>query len=161
MNVGELLCAFVVMSGAAAHAQEGLPAGDGVAVQVVSVLATNSGELIDPRLSAVRRHFSDLPYSSYQLLRRQTRHVAWGDQARFNLPGARELNVQPRRRDDDGVALSVGLRGERRRRLVDTDLCLQDHRVLVVDGTPYGDGVLVVLVGTTPDSMARKTEQGR
>jgi hypothetical protein len=123
-------------------------AQDGVAVQVVTVLATNTPPVTDPRLGSLERHFVGLPYTSYRVLRSQTRRVAWGTQVRFNLPGRGELDVRPKTRESTGVALAVGLKGEERRPLVDTDLCLQDHRVLLVGGPRHRDGVLIVVVGT-------------
>ncbi len=124
-------------------------AEEGVALRVLSVLATNSGAAaaLDPRLLAMQQHLSGLPYSSYQVLREQTRYVTWGGRVRFNLPGPGELKIRPKTRDVGGVALKVGLSGQQRRPLVDTDLCLQDHRILLVGGPRHRGGVLIVLVG--------------
>ena len=125
-------------------------AEEGVALRVLSVLATNSGDALDPRLLALQQHLSGLPYSSYQVLREQTRYVTWGGRVRFNLPGPGELKIRPKTRDSAGVALKVGLRGQQRRALVDTDLCLQDHRILLVGGPRHRGGVLIVLIGAIP-----------
>jgi hypothetical protein len=125
-------------------------ADEGVALRVLSVLATNSGEALDPRLMALQQHLSGLPYSSYQVLREQTRYVTWGGRVRINLPGPGELKIRPKTREAAGVALKVGLSGQRRRTLVDTDLCLQDHRILLVGGPRHRGGVLIVLVGAVP-----------
>ena len=146
MTAGALACAVALLAAPDANGQTA--ARDGVAVEVVSVLATNAGPVVDPGLGTLQQYFAGLPYSSFRVLRRQTRHVAWGARARFNLPGPRELDVRPKTREAAGVALAVGLTGEARRPLVDTDLCLQDHRVLLVGGPRHGDGVLIVVVGT-------------
>jgi hypothetical protein len=130
-------------------------ADSGVALRVLSVLATTSGHTVDPRLQPFAQHFTGLPYSSYEVLREQTRYVSWGGRARFNLPGHGELKIRPKTRDQAGVALQVGLRGQRRRSLVDTDLCLQDHRVLLVGGTRHRGGVLIVVVGAMPAAGAQ------
>jgi hypothetical protein len=125
-------------------------AGEGVALEVISVLATKSGQMFDPRLRHHRQHFVGDPFSSfssYRLLRRQLRYVAWGGQARFNLPGPGELKVRPKMRESAGVSLNVALRGAQRRRLVDTSVCLQDHRLLLVGGQRHRNGVLIVLIG--------------
>lgn len=135
------------------------PAGaeEGVALRVLSVLATNSGAALDPRLGALQQHLSGLPYSSFQVLREQTRYVTWGGRVRFNLPGPGELKIRPKPRDGGGVTLRVGLRGRQRRPVVDTDLCLQDHRILLVGGPRHRGGVLIILVGavTLPASAVR------
>jgi hypothetical protein len=130
-----------------------VPVGaEGVALEVVSVLATNSGGALDPRLSGHQPHLAGFPYTTYRLLRRQVRFVPWGQRARFNLPGPGELKVRPNTRERTGIALNVALRGQQRRRLVDTSLCLQDHRVLVVGGPRYLNGVLIVVIGAVAGS---------
>ena len=146
MPSGRLSLALALILGTVA----GALADEGVALRVLSVLATNSGDAVDPRLVALQQHLAGLPYSSYQVLREQTRYVTWGGRVRFNLPGPGELKIRPKTRDDAGVALKVGLSGQRRRPLVDTDLCLQDHRILLVGGPRHRGGVLIVLVGAVP-----------
>jgi hypothetical protein len=144
---GCLSLGLALVLGAIAGPQPAV-AEEGVALRVLSVLATNSGAVVDPRLVALQQHLSGLPYSSYQVLREQTRYVTYGGRVRFNLPGPGELKIRPKTRDDAGLALKVGLSGQQRRPLVDTDLCLQDHRVLLVGGPRHRGGVLIVLVGT-------------
>ena len=146
MSVSRTLCALTVTAVTLA----GIPlraGADGVALEVVSVLATNSGSALDPRLRGQRPNLVGFPYSSYRLLRRQVRFVPWGRRARFNLPGPGELKVSPKNREGTGIALNLALRGQQRRRLVDTSLCLQDHRVLLVGGPRHLNGVLIIVVG--------------
>jgi hypothetical protein len=146
VSVSRTLCALVVT--AVALAGTPLPArAGGVALEVVSVLATNSGSVLDPRLRRQRPNLVGFPYSSYRLLRREVRFVPWGRRARFNLPGPGELKVSPRNREGAGIALNLALRGQQRRRLIDTSLCLQDHRVLLVGGPRHRNGVLIIVVG--------------
>ena len=146
MSVSRTLYALMVT--AVTLAGTPLRAGaDGVALEVVSVLATNSGSVLDPRLRGQRPHLVGFPYSSYHLLRREVRFVPWGRRARFNLPGPGELKVSPKNREGTGIALNLALRGQQRRRLVDTSLCLQDHRVLLVGGPRHRNGVLIIVVG--------------
>jgi hypothetical protein len=122
---------------------------NGVAVEVVTVLASNIDTAFDPRLRAHQPYFVSFPYTSYRLLRTQTQLVPWGGRARFNLPGRGELRVWPKAREESGVALNLALRGAGRRHLVDTSVCLQDHRVLLVGGPRHQHGVLILLIGAT------------
>lgn len=122
---------------------------NGVAVEVVTVLASNIDSVVDPRLRTHQSYFGTFPYSSYRLLRKQTQYVPWGGRARFNLPGRGELRVWPKAREESGVALNLALRGAGRRRLVDTSVCLQDHRVLLVGGPRHQYGVLILLIGAS------------
>ena len=147
MSVNRNLCVLLVAAASFASMVPTVAQADGVAFEVVSVLATKAGGAFDPRLGAHRSQLVGFPYSSYRLLRRQTRFVPWGRRVRFNLPGTGELKVRPKTRESAGIALNVALRGQERRRLVDTSLCLQDHRVLLVGGPRHLNGVLIILIG--------------
>ena len=144
-SVWAILC-FVVLAALPASTAGAQPAS-GVAVEVVTVLASNVGDTFDPRLRTHQPYLVSFPYTSYRLLRRQTQHVPWGGRARFNLPGRGELRVWPTAREKSGVALNLALRGAGRRHLVDTSVCLQDHRVLLVGGPRHQHGVLILLIG--------------
>ncbi len=146
MSVNRTLCTVMVTAVTLASTPLQVVAG-GVAVEVVSVLATKSGGVLDPRLRGHRPHLVGFPYSSYHLLRRQVRFIEWGRRARFNLPGPGELKVRPKGRERSGIALNVALRGQQRRRLVDSSLYLQDHRVLLVGGPRHRNGVLIIVIG--------------
>lgn len=137
----------LVMLAAVPASTAGAEPATGVAVEVLTVLASNIDNALDPRLRTHQPHFISFPYSSYRLLRRQVQHVPWGGRARFNLPGRGELRVWPKAREESGVALNLALRGAGRRSLVDTSVCLQDHRVLLVGGPRYQHGVLILLIG--------------
>lgn len=128
----------------------------GVAVEVVTVLASNIDNVVDPRLRARESYFLSFPYSSYRLLRRQIQQVPWGGRARFNLPGRGELRVWPKAREKAGVALNLALSGAGRQKLVDTSVCLQDHRVLLVGGPRHRNGVLILLIGANAGGGAAK-----
>ena len=146
MSASGVVTAAILLVGSAVGSQPAA-AADGVAVRVVTVLATNTGRAVfDPRLQRLQPQLAGLEFSSYRLLRRQKRYVLWGRPARFSLPGRAELKVRPKTRESAGIALNLRLRGQRRRRLVDTDLCLQDHRVLLMGGPRHRDGVLIVIV---------------
>jgi hypothetical protein len=151
VSAGAVLCSAIlgVLPLASATPPTATP---GVAVEVITVLASYGGNAFDPRLQTHEPHFVAFPYSSYRLLRRQMRQVPWGGRARFNLPGAGELKVKPRTREDAGVALNLALRGQEGRSLFDTSVCLQDHRVLLVGGPRHRDGVLILLIGATAGS---------
>jgi hypothetical protein len=149
-----LVSTAAVVAALAGHVS-GAGAGEGVALEVVSVLATNVPAATDARLAGYERHFVGLPYSSFRILRQETRRVAWGARARFNLPGPGELKIRPKIREASGIALNVGLTGPAQRALVDTDLCLQDHRVLMVGGPRHRGGVLIVFVAAEIPNRGR------
>lgn len=153
MNPGRTL-SFVAFFLAALAASAGNPSSaraDGIDLEIISVLARNQGNALDPRLRGHRSYLVGFPYSSFELLRRQKRHISWGRQVRFNLPGPGEVAVKPQMREKAGVALKVALRGPQKRRLVETHLCLQDHRVLMMGGPRHRDGVLIILVSPIGD----------
>jgi hypothetical protein len=150
VSAGGLCALGLVLAGLLAPAARA--AAESVAVRVVTVLATNSpGATFDAQLAGYRRHLARVPYSSFRLLRQQVRHVAWGSRASFNLPGRRSLDVRPRTPEHGGLALTVALTGAGQRRLVDTEVALQNHRVVLVGGPRYGDGVLIILIGAATE----------
>jgi len=92
-------------------------------IQVTAVRAAESGPS-DPELVALRPRLRRLAgYRAFQIVDRQTRTCDWRSEARFPLPGDRQLQLLPKSMDDDVVRMEVRLL-EGRRRLVDTNVRL-------------------------------------
>jgi hypothetical protein len=127
-------------------------AGERVAVQVATVLATNSGEHFDSQLAAMRQQLEKLPhYRSYQLVKRESRDVACGDAVDVEIPGGRFLRVVPKSIGGDRVSLNVLLRQDARS-VVRTDVTVGPAGNVLVGGPRHGDGVLIIWIGAQPIS---------
>ncbi len=98
---------------AAALVPAAAAAGERVELTIGSVLATDSGREFDSRLVAMKPQFDSLfRYSSYRLMKQETRTVGWGEGASFEIPGGR----YPRRRAAGAPRLQGGDEGHAPRR---------------------------------------------
>lgn len=122
-------------------------AGGRVAVTIGSVLATDAGAEFDARLVAMKPQFESLfRYSSYRLMKQETRTVGWGEGASFDIPGGRYLVVTPHEFRDAKVAMKVMLL-EGGRPLIDTSVALRNRGVLLLGGPKQQEGVLIISIG--------------
>jgi hypothetical protein len=122
-------------------------AADRVVVQIGTVLATNTGHNFDSHLAAMRQQFENLfRYTSYQLVKQESRDVGWGDPASFEIPGGRYLRVVPKAARNDRLSLNVTLLQDSRL-LIDTDFTLPNHGTIMVGGPRYQEGVLIIWIG--------------
>jgi len=116
-------------------------------IRIGAVVASNTGQLFDPRLANLKPQFDSLfPYSSYRLLMNERRRVEWGSRAGFDLPGGRYLLVVPREYKDGRVSLKI-LLVDGSRALVDTVLALRDEGTFLVGGPRHKQGVLIIAIG--------------
>jgi hypothetical protein len=156
---GRLLCSVVaiVCATGAAGAEEPSagpmsPAIGAVEVRIGAVVASNSGQEVDHRLAAWQREFRTLfPYSSYRLVKEETRLVPWGGKAGFDIPGGRYVLVIPREYKNDRVSMKVMVI-EGSRPIVDTTLSLRNRGTFLVGGPRDPDGVLILSIGARTDA---------
>lgn len=125
-----------------------------VALEVGTVLATNSSEQIDAQLAAVRGQLQRLfPYTSYRLVKQEKSDVSCGNPASFEIPGGRHLEVTAKDTRGGRVALNVALM-KGRHELLRTDLTLGKRGTIMVGGPRYENGVLIIWIG------AKRMSQG-
>jgi hypothetical protein len=123
------------------------PATPGVRVTIGSVLATDGSREFDARLVAMKPQFDSLfRYSSYRLMKEESRTLGWGEGASFDIPGGRYLVVAPQEMRDSRVAMKVMLL-EGGRPLVDTSVALRNGGVLLLGGPKEQEGVLIISIG--------------
>jgi hypothetical protein len=125
--------------------------GGTVDVTIGSVLATDAGTGFDSRLVAMRPQFESLfRYSSYRLVKQETRPIRWGQGESFDIPGGRYLVVAPKELRNSRIAMSVMLL-EGGRPLVDTTVALRNHGVLLLGGPRQQEGVLIIAIGAAAE----------
>lgn len=145
------VAALVVLPVAAAsgHAQER------VALEVGTVLATNSSNQIDAQLASVRDQLERLfQYTSYRLVKQETSDVSCGKPASFEIPGGRRLQVMAKDTRGGRVSLNVALMKDRHV-LMRTDLTLGKRGTIMVGGPRFENGVLIIWIGAKRMSSAR------
>lgn len=141
------LAAAALVAAALLALAGGAAAGDGVAVTIGSVLATDAGREFDPRLVSMKPQFDSLfRYSSYRLMKQERRTIRWGGGESFDIPGGRYLVVAPKELRDSKVTMDVMLL-EGGRPLVDTTVALRNHGMLLLGGPKQQEGVLIIAIG--------------
>lgn len=118
-----------------------------VEVTVGAIIANNSSEWLDHRVTAMHPRFPTLfPYSSFRLLGEQRQSVPWGGTVRLDISGTRYVIVVPRGIKNKRVSMRVRLI-DKTRSVLDTTIGLQDHGTLLVGGPRETDGVLILAIG--------------
>lgn len=146
----------LLASGSTADAQDRLPnripGRDSPAVQlrVQTVLATDASQDFDTRLTGMRSQLQAFRYSAYRLVQEERRHVGFGSQADFSLPGGRFLQVVPQRFVDEQIALRVLLmEGGTPSPLMSTLLSIPNRGTLFVAGRKHQGGTLIIRIGAS------------
>jgi hypothetical protein len=118
--------------------------GASIDVRIDSVLATNTNQGVDARLTPISRQLKQMfNYSTFQLVSHEERHASLGHTVDFTLPGGRFMHVDPRACDENRVELSVVLfQGERP--TMTTDLKMRNGALLLLAGPRYEQGMLIV-----------------
>ncbi len=144
---GVVLSTWIACSGAAL-AQETMEVDrQAIEVHIGAVIASNTGQAFDQRLTSLRGPFDSLfRYTSYRLIREERRRVEWKREAGFELPGRRYLLVIPRGYKDGRVLLNLMLM-QGRRPLLNTGIALRNHGTFLLGGPHHEDGVLIVSIG--------------
>jgi hypothetical protein len=122
-----------------------------VDLTIGSVLATDAGQEFDSRLIAMKPQFESLfRYSSYRLMKQETRTIGWGEGASFDIPGGRYLVVAPQELRDSKVTMKIMLL-EGGRPLIDTSVALRNHGMLLLGGPKHQEGVLIISIGANAE----------
>lgn len=145
--------------GSTADAQDRLPNRvpdrDSATVQlrVQTVLATDASQDFDTRLTGMRSQLQAFRYSAYRLVQEERRHVGFGSQADFSLPGGRFLQVVPQQFADEQIVLRVLLmEGGTPSPLMSTLLSIPNRGTLFVAGRKHQGGTLIIRIGASTDT---------
>ena len=145
--------------GSTADAQDRLPNRvpdrDSATVQlrVQTVLATDASQDFDTRLTGMRSQLQAFRYSAYRLVQEERRHVGFGSQADFSLPGGRFLQVVPQQFVDEQIVLRVLLmEGGTPSPLMSTLLSIPNRGTLFVAGRKHQGGTLIIRIGASTDT---------
>jgi hypothetical protein len=130
------VAAGLALAAGAARAQA--PASVDVEVMVSQI--SDSPGAIDPRAgkldASLQREFR---YGSLKVLQSQRLHLALDQVGSLPLPNGSTLRVRPLQVDDRGVLLAVAVPGA-----VQTDLRVQNGKMVVIGAGRYEDGKLVI-----------------
>ena len=124
-----------------------------VELHVETVLATNTSNEIDQRLTDMRSQLErTFQYSSYHLVQEVRRRVNWGQQENFSLPGGRLLQIIPKAFTNDRIALQVMLmEGSAPSPLMNASLSFPNNGMVFFAGRRHQGGVLIIRIGATTE----------
>src|SRR5262245_20340774 len=137
-----LICLIAVHSANAAE-----NSSQTVRVKIGTILATNQGDEIDPKLSTMKNQLKVMKYRSYRLLKEETQNVPWQGNAIFEIPGGRSLVVTPQEFRNKQLALKVRLQ-HGAITLVDNTVRLNIGRMFLFVYTPNAGEEVVVSIST-------------
>ena len=129
-------------------------AGEMVHLRVETVLATDTSQEFDNRLTGMRSQLLAFRYSAYRLVQEERRQVGFGKQANFSLPGGRFLQVVPKEYVNEQIALQVMLmEGVTPSPLMSTLLSIPNRGMLFVGGRKHQGGTLIIRIGASADTL--------
>ncbi len=115
-------------------------------VQVQVIYATNAESGVDPALAPHAQSFASFRYSAWRRLAVQTMRLSESATGSMELPGARRLDLVPRRLSPESADLRVTV-SEAGRKLVASDIRLvPGGQPVLVGGFKHQDGVLFLAI---------------
>jgi len=122
-------------------------------LRVSAIVATNSGRPEKELDEFHKRWRSLFHYSSYKLLKDETKNVKWRTRAGFDIPGGRYLVVSPRGPSEDGKLIMLKILVlEGSRPLADTVVTLKNEGSVVVAGPKHEEGILLLSIGARTET---------
>ena len=121
-----------------------------IRIRVDSILAANTGEGMDSKLSSspIGKRLKQLfEYTTYRLVMHQEQQTICGRKITFETPGGRILNIAPLSVVDNMISMELVF-FEGTRPVMTTELRLINHAVLVLGGPRYQQGMLITMIST-------------
>jgi hypothetical protein len=140
------ICTLVSPRGASAQS----PHPRTIRIRVDSILAANTGEGMDNKLSSspIGKRLKQLfEYTTYRLVMHQEQQTLCGRKITFETPGGRILNIAPLSVVDNMISMELVF-FEGTRPVMTTELRLINHAVLVLGGPRYQQGMLITMIST-------------
>jgi hypothetical protein len=121
-----------------------------VHVTIRTILATNQGNELDPKLKGMENQLKVLKYRSYRSLKDESQDVPWQGNGEFDIPGGRSLTVTPQEFRNNRIALKVRLTGGQKPPL-DTTVRIPNKGNFILGGPPHEGGALVLSISAAAD----------
>ncbi len=143
--IASTLLAIVLFAGLCVPAE----AKNRVDIRVITILASQNSNFIDPSLSsAIRELRAVFRYSSYRLISRNRISLNLKETGTISLPGGRLLRITPSSIRGNRVELRLGiLKG--RRQIFRTTVQLRNRGSMTVGGPKLKGGVLLLNISSS------------
>jgi hypothetical protein len=120
-----------------------------VTIDVMTVLASNESDHIDPALAELARELQSVfRYSSYDLIGRNTMRIAMGKSQSASLPGGRQLTINPTRIRGNHLEMKLSI-FKGKKSVFQTVIELRNNSSITVGGPRYKKGYLLFNLSTS------------
>ena len=132
--------------GPAAASRDDAPVGARVRFEVLSVHATNSGQ-VDPRLRGLQKQLPPM-FTGFQLLSTHTDQIGLNQSTSFPLEGGRRMKITLLARTEQNAKARIEVfKGDEKK--VDTTVTVPRGESIIFGGFPHQEGKLVFPVSVT------------
>jgi len=130
------------------------PCDKRIEIRVNCVLAADTNRGLDERLRPMGGQLQRLfRYSTYRLVSHQVEEAVCGQGRAFTLPGGRVLHVDPQDVDQNTIKMGLVLfQGDRP--VMTTDVKLLNHGLLIIGGSRYEEGMLIISIQASVPTSA-------
>jgi hypothetical protein len=117
--------------------------GSNIKITVKSILASEKGSSVDPRLKGLVHELqSVIKYSSYEYLGEKDLSISLNNKSVVNLPGQRVMNIFAKGIEGDRVVLEIELLNNNSS-IVKTSIELRNNTSFTIGGQGYKEGYLL------------------
>jgi hypothetical protein len=117
--------------------------GPNINITVKSILASEKGTSVDPRLKGLVQELQSVfRYSSYEYLGEKDLSISLNNKSVITLPGQRVMNIFARGIEGDRVVLEIELLNNNSR-IAQTSIKLRNHSSFTIGGQGYNGGYLL------------------
>lgn len=120
-----------------------VPIARKVAVEVMVVYATNSGDRVDPELRSVMQQLRFTRYRSFTRLETHDASLRAGEESAFTIAGGRRVKIELITHDAEQAKIRLRMFNDGGK-LLDTTVSIHRNRSFMVAGPRHEDGVLII-----------------
>ena len=115
-------------------------------INVQVVYASKTENKVDPSLQGIHKRLAQLfDFTFYRLESARRIQGALGREGRVDLPDGKTLLLKPVEKKDDMWKVAVEIP-----KLIKTDLLIKDGNMVIIGGTKYDQGVLILVIEVNP-----------
>jgi hypothetical protein len=117
--------------------------GSNINITVKSILASEKGTSVDPRLKGLVKELQSVfRYSSYEYLGEKGVNISLNNKSVVTLPGQRVMNIYAEGVEGDRVVLEIELLNNNNR-IAQTSIKLRNNSSFTIGGQGYKEGYLL------------------
>jgi len=141
-NTGILASLLIILS-VLLFASSNAIAGNDINITVITILASEKGNSVDPKLKGLVRELQSVfRYSSYDSLGEKRVRISLNKKGIVSLPGQRVMNIVASGIEGSRVVLEIEIL-ENKRRVFQTVTKLNNNKSFTMGGPKYKDGTLL------------------